>query len=114
MILATSMADKTPGTRRKGLILLSWSGALFALVLAGAWWAEQHGWHYFPWMLAIPGGIALAGLVQVVTGVPFGRLSDYWDALRPWQRGVFGTGIVLVVFALLYGGAIAIILLTQR
>jgi hypothetical protein len=54
--------------------------------------------------LAAPGGFSLAGLVQFVSGVPFSELSDKWNALAGWQRGVLGFGIFVGCFVLLFGG----------
>jgi len=60
-----------------------------------------------PWEFAIPAGFALAGLLQAITGIPFAHLASQWDALQPWQRGVFGVRIVIASFALLSAAAIA-------
>ena len=37
----------------------------------------------------------LAGVLQLVTGVPFETLSDKWDNLAGWQRGLLGIGVFL-------------------
>jgi hypothetical protein len=96
--------------RKKGLIQATWASALFVLFLAIGYWLRSIGLHHTPWEFAIPGGWALAGLLQAVTGVPFAKFASRWDALQPWQRGVFGTAIVFGLAALLYGLAIAYIL----
>ena len=56
-----------------------------------------------PWILAIPVALAMAGLGQAATGVPFRKLSSQWDALLGWQRGVLGVAILLAFAALLCG-----------
>ena len=45
----------------------------------------------------------MAGLIEFVTGVSFIDLARRWDELKGWQRGVFGTFIVLVGGALVVG-----------
>jgi len=35
----------------------------------------------------------LAGVLQIVTGVPFEELSRKWDGLAGWQRGVIGISV---------------------
>lgn len=37
----------------------------------------------------------MAGVIQMVTGVPFTELSDKWDALAGWQRGVIGLSVFI-------------------
>jgi hypothetical protein len=45
---------------------------------------------------ALPGAFGLSGLIEVITGVSFFEFARRWDELKGWQRGVFGTFIVLV------------------
>jgi hypothetical protein len=52
---------------------------------------------------ALPGAYALAGLIEFVTGVSFSELARCWDELKRWQRGIFGTFIVLIGGALVVG-----------
>jgi len=35
----------------------------------------------------------LAGVLQMITGVPFAELSAKWDSLAGWQRGVIGISV---------------------
>lgn len=93
--------------RIKGLFQVIWASALFAVFFGIGYRLNSLGWHHMPWEFAIPAGFAIAGLLQAITGIPFIRLASQWDALRPWQRGVFGVGIVLASFALLSAAAIA-------
>lgn len=94
----------------RGLFQVVWASALFAAFAAVGYWLNSVGLHHVPWEFAIPAGFALAGLLQAMTGVPFVRLASQWDVLRPWQRGVFGVGIVLGSFALLFAAGIAYVL----
>ena len=98
------------GVRVKGLFQVAWASALFTVFVAIGYWLNSIGVHHVPWEFAIPAGFALAGLLQAVTGIPFVRLATHWDALRPWQRGVLGVGIVLGSFALLFAAGIAYVL----
>jgi hypothetical protein len=93
--------------RIEGLFQVAWASALFAVFFGIGYWLNSLGWHHMPWEFAIPAGFALAGLLQAITGIPFAHLASRWDALQPWQRGVFGVGIVLASFALLSAAAIA-------
>ena len=56
--------------------------------------------------LALPGAWALTGLLEVVTGVEFGRIAQKWDELAGWQRGVLGLLVVALAFAVLMGAMI--------
>ena len=56
--------------------------------------------------LAVPVALAMGGLSQAITGVPFLHLASQWDALQGWQRGVLGTLIVLVFAAFAFTGII--------
>lgn len=93
--------------RLKGFFQVAWGSALFAVLAGIGQWLNSLGWHHMPWEFAIPAGFALAGLLQAITGVPFAQLASRWDALEPWQRGVFGIGIVLASFALLAAATMA-------
>jgi len=53
-------------------------------------------------ILAAPGAFGLAGLIQLVTGVPFSQISDFWDNLKGWQRGVIGLFVVILSLGLLF------------
>jgi len=86
-----------------GLLTLCGSGAVFVvLAIAGAKLAEN-GWTIHGYAWGIPGGFALAGLVQLVSGVPFSELAARWDSLAGWQRGVLGVAIVLVSLVAILG-----------
>jgi hypothetical protein len=102
--------------RTRGMLQFLGSGVVFATAL---WWfmaAQQRnpggalpGGPFGLIVLAAPGGFAAAGLVQWISGVPFSELSEKWNSLKGWQRGVFGTlvffgGLLLLLAGLvLYG-----------
>jgi len=88
--------------RRSGLKLLLIAG-VFSVVLGYlALRVTSEGWQVHGYGWGIPGAFALAGLAQLVSGVPFSELSSRWDALQGWQRGVLGTLIVLVATGLIF------------
>lgn len=95
--------------RREGLIRAAWASGLFAALLALTLWLTSIGFPHTPWEFAIPGGFALSGIIQAVTGVPFARFASRWDGLKPWQRGVSGVAIVLAAAALIFAMAAAYI-----
>ena len=87
---------ETSSARKAGLWRLTWAGLLFLAIGIATLWLDSKGWHYTHWELFIPGGIALSGAVQFVTGIPFSELSSRWDSLAGWQRGIFGVFILLI------------------
>lgn len=97
--------------RLRGLLQFLGSGAVFAALLF--WLASQYtaspnyqlpGGLFSMLVMMAPGGFAIAGLIQLISGVPFSELSDKWDSLKGWQRGVFGVAIFAFVAILLFGG----------
>ena len=48
--------------------------------------------------IGFPGAIALVGLIETLTGLPFSHISNVWDNLTSWQRGVYGLLVVVVAF----------------
>jgi hypothetical protein len=93
--------------RKRGLLLFGWTGALFLALAYGCYLLYRAGWTHVPWIVAIPAGFALSGAVQFITGIPFTEIAARWDALRAWQRGVFGFALVLAVFAIFTAGVVA-------
>lgn len=100
--------------RLKGFLQFAASGVAFGLIL---WWFMQQraadpdfslpGGPFGLLVMMVPGGFALAGLLQSVTGVPFADLSARWNALKGWQRGLMGVGIFVLGLLLLFGGLVA-------
>jgi hypothetical protein len=90
--------------RRSGLKLFLVAGGLAAILGASALWLTGEGWQILGYGWGIPGAFALAGLVQVISGVPFSELASRWDALQGWQRGILGTIIFILAVGLIIGG----------
>lgn len=57
--------------------------------------------------LAIPGACTLIGLLEIISGVPFVEISNKWDSISGWQRGVLGIFIVVAFFLLFMLGVVA-------
>lgn len=91
------------GTRRQGLGIFLVGAGLAVAIGAFASKMVAAGYSIFGWGWALPGAVALAGLVQLVSGVPFSELSRRWDELAGWQRGVLGTLIFILASALILG-----------
>ena len=91
------------GVRRSGFITLVVAGAVTALLIYLIQRFYEEGWRVAGYGIAVPGAFALGGLIQLVSGVPFSELSDRWDSLQGWQRGVLGTLIFVVASGLLVG-----------
>jgi hypothetical protein len=96
--------------RREGLWRLTWAGLLFLIIGAGTLWLDKKGWHHVPWEFFIPGGFALAGALQLVSGVPFSRLSAQWASLAGWQRGVLGITILVAAAVVIFTVAAAYVI----
>ena len=57
---------------------------------------------------ALPGAYALAGMIEILTGVPFTRLSGYWDAMKVWQKATIGILTTIMAVAVAFGLFIAL------
>jgi hypothetical protein len=97
--------------RTSGLLKVIGSGAAFALVLGtvlkNGLGDPSHGGPFKMIAMGVPGAFALAGLIELITGIEFQRLASAWDGLAGWQRGVLGIVIVIVAFALMIAGVAA-------
>lgn len=95
------------GIRRKGLLRFVLSAAVFALGVGYVLFIGPHSheeWDMGDLLIfAVPGGYALVGLIEMITGVPFSNLARKWDDLKGWQRGVLGTLIVIFASGLILG-----------
>lgn len=61
---------------------------------------------------AVLGTPFLMHLLELLTGVPFTELSNRWDSLKGWQRGVIGftgVGFLIALIILLMGTVLALI-----
>jgi hypothetical protein len=90
--------------RKSGLTLLLIAGAIAAAFGFFAMKLTREGWGLLGLGWGIPGAFALAGLVQLVSGVPFSELAARWDSLKGWQRGVLGLLIVGVAVGAIFLG----------
>ncbi|QIF00196.1 hypothetical protein [Roseimicrobium sp. ORNL1] len=93
------------GARRTGLVRLLFGGAGTLVVAAVLWFLAREGYQPNPialMMAAIPGAYALLGVMEAITGIPYGQLARRWDNLKGWQRGIYGTGIVLVAMVFIF------------
>jgi hypothetical protein len=88
--------------RKSGLKLFLVAGVIAAVLAFVASKLTAQGGKLLGYSWGIPGAFALAGLVQVISGVRFSELASRWDALRGWQRGVLGTLIFLVAVGLIF------------
>jgi hypothetical protein len=102
---------RTLKVRVRGFCQLLGFGAVFAGGIASLMWLRETGDESPFQQLAfhamfVPGGLAIAGLVQLVSGVRFSELSQRWDSLQGWQRGVFGTLLVLLCITAMLGALV--------
>ncbi|HWS98991.1 MAG TPA: hypothetical protein VN256_01885 [Pyrinomonadaceae bacterium] len=74
------------------VVTLLYIGALIVIPLTG------HKFTYNP-VAIVPGVLPvawlLAGVLEIATGVSFEGLSEKWDGLAGWQRGVIGVSVFL-------------------
>lgn len=106
--------------RVRGFLQFLGAGAIFAGLLY--WLSLQYqgggdnrapGGIFSLIFMMIPGGFSMAGLIQAISGVPFSELSDKWNSLKGWQRGLYGFGIFLLVATLLFGGIAVYLVMTE-
>lgn len=58
-------------------------------------------------LLAVPGAVALIGLLEIITGLAFTDISKKWDSLAGWQRGILGLVVVSLFFLVFMFGVVA-------
>ncbi len=96
---ASESADRA-SIRRKGFLRFVVGFGVFAVGLTIPVFALPYFNHQLPppgmIPFALPGAYALSGLVEFVTGISFFEFAARWDELKGWQRGIFGTFIVIV------------------
>jgi len=96
--------------RLRGFLVTIIFGSLFYMLMYWIAYPESYPFAYMPSRLGslilvlIPGSIALSGLSELVSGVPFSRLSLAWNALKGWQRGVYGLLVFAAGLLILFGG----------
>lgn len=88
-------------------IALGIVGSVLAWYLVA--WIRQKGYtpNAFAMIpLATPAAWGLAGLLEVVTGLPFTGIAQKWDDLAGWQRGVLGLLVVALAFVVMMGAIV--------
>lgn len=99
----STQPNAAKSARRKGLLRLLIGVAVFIPLLAVLVYFSQHANHLLvPIGLLLPGAYAFAGLAELITGVPFPELARRWDELQGWQRGIYGTLLVLFGAAVVF------------
>jgi hypothetical protein len=100
-----AMSNST--VRVRGLVLFLLFGGIFATF---AFWIANpasYPFDYYPagpggaLIIGAPGGAAIIGLIELLSGKPFYEVEDAWASLGTWQRA-FGSVLIVVV-----GGAVA-------
>lgn len=103
-----SEAPQMASVRRTGLLRFAIGLAAFAIGLTIPLSLLPYLGHQLtpPAMIpfALPGAYALSGLIEFITGISFFQFARRWDELKGWQRGVFGTFIVLAAGFLIVCG----------
>jgi hypothetical protein len=92
--------------RLKGLLKLLGGGVLFAIVFAYIYdnglGDPSRGSPFKLIAMGLPGAIVLVGLVETITGLPFAQISEAWDGLTGWQRGVYGLIVIVVAIVVVF------------
>ena len=79
---------------------------VFATVLRQGLGDPSHGGMFKLIAMALPGAFMLAGLIELITGAPFSNVSEAWDGLEGWQRGVLGLVVVVLAFVVMMAGIV--------
>jgi hypothetical protein len=91
--------------RRKGLLRFVIGLAVFAVGLTIPLFVLPYFNHQLTPTdmipFSLPGAYALSGVIEFVTGVSFLEFARRWDELEGWQRGIFGTFIVVIALFLI-------------
>lgn len=78
--------------RRGAIATVVFVVALFAIPLTG------HKFSFSPVSLGVglvPVAWFLAGVLELITKTPFETLSERWDNLAGWQRGLIGISVFI-------------------
>lgn len=93
--------------RLRGLILMLVGGGIFSVI---AFWIANPASYPFDRypagpggaiLIGAPGGVAIVGLIELLSGKPFYEIEEAWANLSGLQRA-FGSILIVVV-----GGAVA-------
>ena len=104
------LSNRVSSVRKRGLIKL-----IVGVPLGVGWFLFQQrmeGLNEWLKFLApgFPGVLALIGLVELTSGVPIAKLSNRWDGLKGWQRGLLGTLVLLAFAAVLFFGLLLFVI----
>jgi hypothetical protein len=95
------------GIRKKGFLKFC-IGSLAAVAVGFFhYWLNTRGYEFSLWgfiAFGLPGAYGAAGLLELITGIPFAQLAGKWDELKGWQRGIIGILVVIICFGILIGG----------
>ncbi|MBU2709043.1 hypothetical protein KCM76_23810 [Zooshikella marina] len=90
--------------RKKGLILLVVGLAVtVAMIVIANYMMGEGNWTFIGYGFALPGAIAMVGIMQLVAGMPFDELASRWNLLAGWQRGVLGTLFFALSCVVIFG-----------
>lgn len=92
--------------RSKAIIKILTGGFIFACVLYAVaihGIGKATGGGFILIATAIPCVPFFIGVTEFLFGVPIKQVSNKWDDLQGWQRGVLGMLIVLATFAIATG-----------
>jgi hypothetical protein len=108
-------AEQRSAMRRRAIRRLPFVAAIpvvaVAAFLLARGLARSRGWTFGGGLgvaLGVSGVPLLSALAEMLTGIEVQRLASRWDALSGWQRGIIGTGIVVLATALFLAVAFAI------
>ncbi|MDJ0653782.1 MAG: hypothetical protein QNJ40_06500 [Xanthomonadales bacterium] len=94
-------------SRQAGLLKLLGGAAiyavLFAFIFSRGGFGDSRGGTFYIITIGAPGALALLGLMELVTGHPFQRLADAWDAMPGWKQAVLGLATVLAAVVIVFG-----------
>ena len=99
--------------RRRAVQRLLWSIVCATPAVIFMIWMTSKGWKFFGLGIGLPLLPVVYFAAELITGIPFAQLSSKWESLAGWQRGVYGTIIVIIGGAAMISvfGFIAIVLL---
>lgn len=97
--------------RARGFLKVLGSGLVFAVIVETVFknglGDPAIGGPFRMIAMGVPGAFALAGLIELVTGIEFQRIASAWDDLAGWQRGVLGILVVILAFVIMMACVVA-------
>ena len=88
--------EEASEVRSRAFRRMIWAAIIAVLFLGLIIWMSYDGWQFHGPGIGLPLLPFLYFSAEFITGVPFSKLSENWDRLKGWQRGVLGTFIVLI------------------